>query len=66
MLFSKYAGNEIKIGDEKLLVMHESDIMLIVEALMRIKSSLVKNSIKIGRQRVAQRHGPSIRYKNAL
>jgi chaperonin GroES len=28
VLFGKYAGNEIKISDEKLLVMRESDIML--------------------------------------
>ena len=32
VLFGKYAGNEIKIGDEKLLVMRESDIMAVFEA----------------------------------
>lgn len=32
VLFGKYAGNEIKISDEKLLVMRESDIMAVFEA----------------------------------
>ena len=32
VLFGKYAGNEIKIGDEKLLVMHENEIMAVFEA----------------------------------
>jgi len=32
VLFGKYAGNEIKIGDEKLLVMRESDIMAVFDA----------------------------------
>jgi chaperonin GroES len=32
VLFGKYAGNEIKIGDKKLLVMRESDIMAVFEA----------------------------------
>ncbi|MGR8998930.1 MAG: co-chaperone GroES [Gammaproteobacteria bacterium] len=32
VLYGKYAGNEIKIGDEKLLVMRESDIMAVLEA----------------------------------
>lgn len=31
VLYGKYAGNEIKIGDEKLLVMRESDIMAVLE-----------------------------------
>jgi chaperonin GroES len=32
VLYGKYAGNEIKIGEEKLLVMRESDIMAVLEA----------------------------------
>ena len=32
VLFGKYAGNEIKIGDKKLLVMRESDIMAVFES----------------------------------
>jgi len=32
VLFGKYAGNEVKIGDEKLLVMREGDIMAVFEA----------------------------------
>jgi chaperonin GroES len=32
VLFGKYAGNEINIGDENLLVMRESDIMAVFEA----------------------------------
>ncbi len=32
VLFGKYAGNEIKTGDEKLLVMRESDIMAVFDA----------------------------------
>ena len=32
VLYGKYAGNEVKIGDEKLLVMRESDIMAVFEA----------------------------------
>ena len=32
VLYGKYAGNEVKIGDEKLLVMHESDILAVFEA----------------------------------
>ena len=32
VLYGKYAGSEIKIGDEKLLVMRESDIMAVLEA----------------------------------
>jgi chaperonin GroES len=31
VLFSKYAGTEVKIGDEELLVMREDDILCIVE-----------------------------------
>ncbi len=31
VLFGKYSGTEIKIGDEELLVMREEDIMGIVE-----------------------------------
>ena len=32
VLFGKYAGNEVKIGDDKLLVMRESDIMAVFKA----------------------------------
>jgi len=32
VLYGKYAGNEIKIGDEQLLVMRESDIMAVLDA----------------------------------
>jgi len=31
VLFGKYAGTEIKIDDEELLVMREDDIMAIIE-----------------------------------
>jgi chaperonin GroES len=31
VLFAKYAGTEIKLGDEKLLILKESDILAIVE-----------------------------------
>lgn len=31
VLFGKYSGTEVKIGDEELLVMREEDIMGIVE-----------------------------------
>ena len=31
VLFGKYAGNEIKINGEELLVMREEDIMAVVE-----------------------------------
>jgi chaperonin GroES len=31
ILFGKYSGTEVKIGDEELLVMREEDIMGIVE-----------------------------------
>ena len=32
VLYGKYAGNEVKIGDEQLLVMRESDIMAVLDA----------------------------------
>ena len=32
ILFGKYSGTEVKIGDEELLVMREEDIMGVVEA----------------------------------
>lgn len=28
VIYAKYAGTEIKLNDEKLLIMHESDIMV--------------------------------------
>jgi chaperonin GroES len=31
ILFAKYAGTEIKIGDQKLMIMKESDILGILE-----------------------------------
>ena len=31
ILFAKYAGTEIKLGDKKLLIMKESDILGIIE-----------------------------------
>ena len=31
ILFAKYAGTEIKVGGEKLLILKESDILAIVE-----------------------------------
>ena len=31
VLFGKYSGNEVKIGDEDLLVMREEDIMGVIE-----------------------------------
>jgi len=31
VLFGKYAGTEIKLDDEQLLVMHESDILALLE-----------------------------------
>jgi len=32
VLFGKYSGTEVRIGDEELLVMREEDIMGVVEA----------------------------------
>jgi chaperonin GroES len=31
VLFGKYSGNEVKVGDEDLLVMREEDIMGVIE-----------------------------------
>jgi chaperonin GroES len=31
VLFSKYAGTEVKIGDEEYLILRESDILAVVE-----------------------------------
>ncbi len=31
ILFGKYAGNEIRIGDEEYLIMREEDVLAIVE-----------------------------------
>lgn len=31
VLFGKYAGTEIKLEDEELLVMHETDILAVLE-----------------------------------
>ena len=32
VLFGKYAGTEVKVGDEEVLVMREEDIMGVIEA----------------------------------
>ena len=31
VIFSKYAGTEVKIGDEKYLILSERDVLAIVE-----------------------------------
>ncbi|MBO8171665.1 MAG: co-chaperone GroES [Bacillaceae bacterium] len=31
VIFSKYAGTEVKVGDKEMLIMRESDILAIVE-----------------------------------
>jgi len=31
VLFGKYSGSEVKIGDDELLVMREDDIMAVIE-----------------------------------
>jgi chaperonin GroES len=31
ILFGKYSGSEVKVGDEDLLVMREDDIMAVIE-----------------------------------
>ena len=31
ILFGKYSGSEVKLGDEELLVMREDDIMAVIE-----------------------------------
>ena len=31
VLFGKYSGNEVKVGDEELVIMREDDIMAIIE-----------------------------------
>lgn len=31
VLFGKYSGTEVKLGEEKLLVMREDDIMAVIE-----------------------------------
>ncbi len=31
VLFAKYAGTEVKVGDKKLLILKESDVLAIVE-----------------------------------
>jgi chaperonin GroES len=31
VLFGKYSGTEVKVGDEKLLVMREDDLMGVIE-----------------------------------
>ena len=39
VLFGKYSGTEIKIDDEELLVMKETDILAIVEAFEKQESA---------------------------
>ncbi|MBX6352583.1 MAG: co-chaperone GroES [Thermoflavifilum sp.] len=31
VVYSKYAGTEVKVGDEELLILRESDILAIIE-----------------------------------
>jgi chaperonin GroES len=31
ILFAKYGGNEVKLGDEEYLIMHESDVLGILQ-----------------------------------
>ncbi len=31
ILFGKYSGNEIRIGDEELLIMREDDVLAVIE-----------------------------------
>ena len=31
VLFGKYSGNDVKVGDEELVIMREDDIMAIIE-----------------------------------
>ncbi|MCW8963944.1 MAG: co-chaperone GroES [Gammaproteobacteria bacterium] len=31
VMFGKYSGNEVKVGDEELVIMREDDIMAIIE-----------------------------------
>jgi len=31
VMFGKYSGNEVKVGDEELVVMREDDIMAVIE-----------------------------------
>ena len=31
VLFGKYSGNDVKVGDEELVVMREDDIMAVIE-----------------------------------
>jgi len=31
VIYSKYAGTEVKVGDEELLILRESDVLAVVE-----------------------------------
>jgi chaperonin GroES len=31
VLFGKYSGNEVKVGDDELVIMREDDIMAVIE-----------------------------------
>ena len=31
VLFGKYSGNDVKVGDEELVIMREDDIMAVIE-----------------------------------
>ena len=31
ILFGKYSGNEVKLGDEEYLIMHESDVLGVLQ-----------------------------------
>ena len=37
VLFGKYSGTEVKIGDEELLIMRESDVLGVVEGAEKTK-----------------------------
>jgi len=38
VMFAKYAGTEIKLGEEKLMIMSQSDIMAIKERRSKLKA----------------------------
>ncbi len=44
VMFAKYAGTEIKLGDEKLMIMSQSDIMAIKERQSKQKAKEVKTN----------------------
>jgi chaperonin GroES len=44
ILFGKYAGNEVTIGDEEYLIMREDDVLAIVEGEKSAKKTEKKKS----------------------